>query len=539
MSLSPVTLGVAWDRLIAIADDVLLSIVRTAFSVGVREAWDLACVIFDREGRMVAQAGLSMPAFIGTAPATMRHLLERFPAETLVEGDVLATNDPWLGTGHTPDICIARPVFRRGRLVAFVMTISHLPDIGGAGLAIANRSVYEEGLILPPCKLRIAGRANAELDDLVAANVRVPDQVFGDIQANLAGSAVGARLIGECLDEFALADLQDVAAGIIACSRAALEDGLAAIPNGAYANRIEVESPDGAVTLACTIGIAERRATIDFSGTGPCVAQAVNVPLCYTRSFAAYAIKTLAAPAIPNNQGALAPLTITAPPGSILDARKPAPVGGRHTIGWFIVPLIHGALAEALPERVQAESGLASLFLVTGEDARGRPIAAQYFLAGGLGAMPGLDGQACTPFPTNNAVVSSEIWESTTGARIAHRRLLPDSGGAGQWRGGLGQEAEIRNTSPRPLTFFLFGMRTEFAARGLRGGRDGAKRVYLLDGKPIPPKGRVVIAPGQTLTVREAGGGGSGDPRARDAAALRADIAEGFVTAAAARRDYA
>ncbi len=188
-----VDLGIMWDLLQAITDEILLSIVRTSFSVGVREAWDLACVMFDADGRSIAQATLSMPAFIGTAPATMRHMLDRYPAATWQPGDVVVTNDPWLGTGHTPDICVARAAFAGGVLVGFIMTISHLPDIGGVGLSVTNKSIYEEGLILPLCKLYVAGEPDPTLHDLIGSNVRVPDQVFGDLLANVSGCIVGER----------------------------------------------------------------------------------------------------------------------------------------------------------------------------------------------------------------------------------------------------------------------------------------------------------------------------------------------------------
>ncbi len=534
----PVLLGILWDRLIAVADDILLSIVRTAFSVGVREAWDLACVLFDDKGRSIAQATLSMPAFIGTAPYTMQHMLRRFPAETLSPGDVLATNDPWLGTGHTPDICIARPVFHRGRIVGFVMTISHLPDIGGAGLSIGNREIFEEGLILPVCKLARAGVPNDELYELLRSNVRVPDQVFGDLMANIGGTELGARLIGELMGEFALADLSALADGVIGQSAAALRARLRDIPDGVYRNTLDVEAVEGSVRLAASVTVSGDAVAIDFTGTGPTVRSAINVPLCYTRSFATYAIKCLTTPEVPNNLGTLLPVTVSAPEGCILNAQRPLPTGGRHVIGWFIVPLIMGALAEAMPGRVQADCGMASLFIVHGTHPDGRPVSTQYFLAGGLGAMRAQDGHHTTPSPTNNAVVSSEVWENETGMTVLRRRLLPDSGGAGQWRGGLGQEAALRNDSGHPVTVALFGMRTEFAARGLFGGHDGAKRSFAIDGRPIGSKGRHVLAPGQTLAVREAGGGGYGAPRSRDPASVRADIAAGLITPAAALADY-
>ena len=536
--IEPVLRGILWDRLIAIADDILLSIVRTAFSVGVRESWDLACVLFDDKGRSIAQATLSMPAFIGTAPYTIQHMIERFPVKTLSPGDVLATNDPWLGTGHTPDLCVARPIFRGSRLVGFAMTISHLPDVGGAGLSIANREIFEEGLVLPICKLVCAGEPNREIFELLRLNVRTPDQVIGDVMANIGGTELGARLVNEMMDEFGLADLATLADGVIGASEAALRARLREIPAGTYRNEVQVEGVDGAITLSAAVTIGGGAAAIDFTGTGPTVRNAINVPICYTRSFATYAIKCLTTPEIPNNLGTLLPIAVSAPAGCILNAQRPSSTGGRHVVGWFIVPLIMGALAEAMPDRVQAECGMASLFVVHGTRPDGRAVSTQYFVAGGLGAMRGLDGHHTTPSPTNNAVVSSEVWENETGMTVLSRRLLPDSGGAGRWRGGLGQEAVLRNDSGHPLSVAVFGMRTDFPARGLFGGTTGARRSFAIDGKPVASKGRHVLAPGQVLTVREAGGGGYGDPQQRTVDAVRADLAAGFVTPAAARTDY-
>jgi len=533
-----VDLGIMWDRLIAITDEILLSIVRTAFSVGVREAWDLACVAFDAQGRSIAQATLSMPAFIGTAPLTMQHMLAKFPAQTWKEGDVVVTNDPWLGTGHTPDICITRPAFKNGQLVGFVMTISHLPDIGGIGLSVTNTEVYQEGLMLPVCKLYEAGEPVQYLHDLIRSNVRTPEQVFGDIAADVAGCTVGERLIGEFMDEYGLADLSNLADGIIGQSEAAIRKEIAAIPDGTYRNETEVETVDDSVTLACAVTVEGDTVAIDFKGTGGAAKYAINVPFCYTRAFATYAIKSLTTPTIPNNLGALLPIDVTAPEGCILSARRPSPTGGRHSIGWFIVPLIMGALADAVPDRVQADSGMASLFICHTNASGGEAGSTQYFLAGGVGAMQGLDGHHTTPSPTNNAVVASEIWENETGVRINGRRLLADSGGPGEWRGGLGQIASLTNTRDDAVAIFMFGMRTEFAARGFRGGKSGTKREFLVDGKPIPPKGRLVLQPGETFTIKEAGGGGYGDPLKRNPVRVLEDVRHGAVSVEGALRDY-
>jgi N-methylhydantoinase B len=537
-SIDAVSLGIMWDRLIAIADNILSSIVRTAFSLTVRESWDLACVIFDADGRALAQATFAMPAFIGTAPMTMKHMLTRYPAHTLHPGDVLVTNDPWLGTGHTPDICVARPVFHETRLVGFIMTITHLPDIGGAGLLIDNADVFHEGLLVPVCKLYEKGEPNRAVHDIITQNVRVVDEVLGDIHSNLTGTSVGERLIGEFMQEYELADLQSLADAILGQSELALRRELQAIPDGTYQNEIEIESVRDAIKLACELTIAEDGASIDFAGSDPVQPAAINVPLCYTRSFATYALKCVTVPGIPNNEGILRPIDVTAPEGSILNALKPAPTGGRHMVGWFVVPLIMGALADRLPGRVQADSGMVTLIPLSGRRADGRDIAGVYYLAGGLGAMDGKDGRHAIPFPTNNAVVSTEVWGRETGMRVRYRRLIPDTGGAGRYRGGVSQEIVLENDNDTALSISIFGLRTDFPARGFQGGGEGAPRYFLINDQPVPPKGHYELAPGDRLLIREAGGGGFGDPTGRDLKAVVTDVADGLVTVAGAARDY-
>jgi N-methylhydantoinase B len=374
--------------------------------------------------------------------------------------------------------------------------------------------------------------------------VRTPDLVFGDIGAGIAGGMLAARRVSEYLDEAALDDLQALADGIIARSEAAMRAAIATIPDGRYTHRIEVETVDDRVTLACAVTVAGEAMTIDFEGTGPVAQHAVNVPACYTEAFARYAIKCMTVPGIPNNLGMLQPIAVRIPDACILDAQRPAATGGRHTVGWFIVPLLHGALAQAIPHRVQADAGMASLFIgLVDRPGTLRPEArettsVQYFLAGGLGGMQGLDGHHTTPSPTNNAVVSTEIWEAETGVRVQHRRLRPDSGGPGAFRGGLGQEAALTNAGTHPVTLFLFGLRTEIPAQGLLGGQPGALRSYRVDGQAVLPKGRLELHPGQTLTIAEAGGGGWGAPRQRDLTRVRDDVRRGAVTPAAAWRDY-
>jgi N-methylhydantoinase B len=503
-----------------------------------RENYDLSCVLFDRQGRSLAQGVMSVPVFIGTAPQTMRHMLERFPADTLEPGDVILTNDIWMGTGHLWDINVMRPAFRNGRVVGYAMSISHLPDIGGRGFSAINLNMYEEGLQIPITKLFRAGRPNDELIELIRKNVRVSEQVIGDLMANVAATEVGCRQLVEFMDEYRLEELDTLSDMIIGQSERAMRKAIAAIPDGTYRNRIQVEAFDEPVTLACAVTVRGEQLQVDFDGTGPVLAAAINVPICYSRAVAAYAIKALILPGVPNNEGSVRPIEVVAPSGCILDAQPPAATGARFMVGHFVAPLIFGALAEALPDVVQGDPGMMNILNVVGRDRRGQEFTTLFFSSGGFGALKGLDGTSATPAPSNMMVMPTETWETLTSLHISSRALRPDSGGAGQFRGGLGQHIVMRNDTGHPMTVFIMGARTEFPALGVCGGGAGAFRKYLLNGAEVHPKGRYEMQPGDVIELLDAGGGGYGPAAARDRRLIQADILQGFVTEAGAARDY-
>lgn len=534
----PVSLGILWDRLISVTNEIVQTLVRTSFSTIARENYDLSCVLFDARGRSIAQGTMSVPVFIGTAPQTMKHMLEAIPPETLRPGDVILTNDIWMGTGHLWDLNVMQPAFRDGRIIGYAMSISHLPDIGGRGFSAVNENMFEEGLQIPITRVIRAGELNRELIDLIRKNVRVSEQVIGDLMANIAATDVGCRQLVEFMDEYGINDLVPLADAIIEQSEAAMRRSIAALADGVYNNAIKVEAFDEAVTLACAVTIAGDRLVVDFDGTGPMVPSAINVPLCYTRAMAAYSIKALILPHIPNNAGSVTPVEVSAPAGCILDARAPAATGARFMVGHFVAPLIFGALAEVLPDHVQADSGMTNIMNVIGHNPKGEEYTTLYFSAGGFGAMSGLDGVATTPSPSNMMVMPTETWETLTGIRVLSRRLRTDSGGAGESRGGLGQEIAMRNDTGHPMTIHAMGARTVFPALGVRGGKRGALRSYLLNGQEIQAQGRYELKLGDKLELLEAGGGGYGDPAKRDPKKLAADLAQGFVSAEAAARDY-
>ncbi len=534
----PVELGIMWDRVVSIADEVVSALITTSFSTIVRESGDLSCMLFNGDGASLAQGNFSVPSFTGTGPPTLRHMLAKFPPESLEPGDVLITNDPWMGTGHTWDVNVMRPVFRGGRLVAYTLSVTHLPDIGGLGFSTVGTDIYAEGLRLPIQKLLKRGVVNAELMEIILGNVRFPEMVQGDILANIACNEVGGRLLTDFMDEYKLDDLGPLSRAIIERTESAMRAKIALIPDGVYRNAIPVEGIDEPLRLECAVTIRGSDVLIDLEGTTGSVQRAINVPLCYTRAFCNYALKVVTIPDLPNNEGAANPITLTAPPDCVLNALPPRATAGRHVIGHFVAPLIFGALAPALPSQVQADCGMLSQTSMRGTNLAERPVSSLFFAAGGFGALHGQDGRDATPGPSNMIGSPIEIWEDETNITVLHKRLIPDSGGAGEWRGGNGQAIALRNDTGHVLDAACFSSRSEHAAQGYNGGKPGALRETLLNGEHVHPKGRYLMQPGEVLETREAGGGGYGDPSRRARAAVLADIEAGRLTPEGAARDF-
>ena len=309
-AIDAVSLSIMWDRLVGITDEIISALIRSSFSTIVRESGDLSVVVLDAQGNSIAQGSYSVPSFTGTAATTLRHMLAKFPPDSLEPGDVVATNDAWMGTGHLFDINVMRPVFRNGRIAGYTLSITHLPDIGGLGFGAAATEIYHEGLRLPICKLVRAGRLDEPMFDVIRTNVRVPEQVFGDLMANITCNEVGARQLLEFMDEYALDDLAPLSAAIRGQSERAIRDRIAALPDGIYEGTLDIEGIDDALRLVCRAEVDGGGIALDFAGTSPPVDRGINVPLCYTRAMACYAVKCLTVPGMPNNEGAVAPIRI-------------------------------------------------------------------------------------------------------------------------------------------------------------------------------------------------------------------------------------
>ncbi len=536
----PVEIGIIWSRLAAVADEMVSALVRTAFSTMVRESGDYSCMIFDADARLLVQGAASVPSFTGTGPHTLRTMLAAIPPATLQDGDVLVTNDPWIGTGHVYDINVVKPVFHQARLVGYCLTVSHLSDVGGVGMGSSARDVFEEGFSLPPVKLFEAGAPNRFLLEFIRTNVRMPGLVLGDIYSNIAACNVGARGIADILHEHRQDNTLLVAEAIYSLTRRAIQARLDALPQGEHRSHLHVEGgstyPD--VRLAIRVEVSGAGFAFDFAGTDRVVAAGVNVPLCYTRAFCYFCTKVLVAPNIPNNQAILDFVTVVAPDDCLLNALRPHPTGARHILGHFVGPLIFAALSSVLPEEVQADSGMVFQVNMRGRTRGGRAYSSIYFSPGGYGAMTCRDGKAALPAPSNMIGASIEVWEEQTDCTFLRKEVLPDTGGAGQFQGGNGQVIVLRNDSGAPVEASFMASRTRHAASGFGGGRDGAVRVIQVDGRVIDPRARVELPAGGTMEVQDAGGGGFGTPAQRTSEAVQADLADGSISPCFAARHY-
>ena len=539
-TIDAILLEVLWNRLISIVNEQAAALMHASFTTVVREAGDLSAGVFDVAGNMLAQAVTGTPGHINTMANCVRDFVRAYPINSLRPGDSLLTNDPWLASGHLHDITVVTPVFYRGRGVGWFANTCHAMDIGGRTLGADAREVFEEGLHIPIMKLFRAGVINKDLIRIVRANVRVPDQVVGDLYAQQAGNDVGAAKLVQMMDEYDLADLESLSELILNRSERALRDAIAAIPNGTHSSEVEIDGFDEPLKIRIAITIRDQDLIVDYAGSSTQVDRGINVVYNYTHAYTTYPLKCAISPAVPNNEGSFRPITVKAPEGSIVNARFPCAVGARHLIGHFLSQAIFGALVQTIPDRVIAD-GSAGLWntQLEGETNDGRVFAYIYFSAGGMGARPTMDGLSATAFPSGIRGVPAEVIEAVAPVLMLKRALRPDSGGPGKFRGGLGQEMVLQTRTDKPILHSCMYDRTHAPARGFLGGQPGATgELFLSDGARPHPKSKYFLRPDQILTLRLPGGGGFYPAWERDPARVLADVRQGLVSLEAARDVY-
>lgn len=531
-----IRMQVMWNRLISVVEEQAMTLLRTAFSTSVREAGDLSAGVFDPQGRMLAQAVTGTPGHVNTMAEAVGHFIAEIGRDRMYPGDTYVTNDPWKGTGHLHDITMVSPSFLGDRLVGFFACTAHVVDVGGRGFGADGKSVYEEGIQIPIMKFAERGQVNETLVHLLRANVREPDQVVGDFYSLAACNDVGHRRLMDMMGEIGLTSLDALGEFIFARTRTATLDRIRALPQGAWSNTMDTDGYDTPVRLAARVSIDGDTVHCDFSGSSPVSAKGINVPVIYTKAYASYALKCVIAPDIPNNWASLEAFTISSPE-NILNAPRPAPVSVRHVIGHLVPDLVLGALAQALPGQVLAE-GAASLWNI---HMSVRPVAGHagrraeilMFNSGGMGARPTLDGLSATAFPSGVMTMPIEATEQTGPIIVWRKELRPDSGGDGEYRGGLGQIIEIAPMDGHEFDFSAMFDRVNHPARGRDGGSDGAAGIVALDdGTKLRPKGWQHVPAGRRLVLHLPGGGGFGDPVNRSAESRADDIAKGYVTGA-------
>ncbi|HKS88461.1 MAG TPA: hydantoinase B/oxoprolinase family protein, partial [Stellaceae bacterium] len=570
-ALSQIHLQIMWSRLIAVVEEQAQTLMRTAFSTTVREAGDLSAGVFDRDGNMLAQAVTGTPGHVNSMAAAVRHFLAAFPLATMKPGDHYITNDPWLTCGHLHDLTVVSPTFLpphptlspiggegrvrgRGEAVGLFASTVHVVDIGGLGMGPDGRQVFEEGLSIPLLPLAREGRINEDLMRIIGANVREPLQVEGDVYALAACNDEGSRRLVEMMEEFGIANLDRLGGHIIETSRQATLDEMRKLTPGKYRNSVDMDGFEKPLHLAAEMTIGPDGIHVDYTGTSPASSRGINVVLNYTLAYTAFGVKCLVAPEVPNNAGSLAPITVSAPEGCVLNAKRPRAVAARHTVGHMLPDVVFGCLHQVMAGGVPAE-GASSLWIpqiyggadvldeLGAADGRARPevrpFSTAIFHCGGAGARPGKDGLDVTAFPSGVRTIPVEATEAVAPVMFRRREFRDGSGGAGRFRGGLGQVIELGGADGTPIAMLCNFERVNNPARGRDGCALGAPgRVSLASGRKIGAKGRQSVPGGDFIRLELPGGGGFGDPADRDPEQVALDVADGLVSPEAALRQY-
>lgn len=544
---SRVAYQVMWNRLISVVEEQAQALVRTAFSTSVREAGDLSTGIYDDKGRMLAQAVTGTPGHVNAMADAVPHFIRRIGRQNIHEGDVYITNDPWEGTGHLHDFTVVSPSFHEGVLIGFFACTAHVVDVGGRGFGADANSVYEEGIYIPIMKFAERGDVDQSLIRIIRGNVREPDQVIGDLYALATCNEIGHRRLVDMMNEFQMTSLDGISGFILTNSREATLARIAELPAGEACGSMRIDGYDTPIDLKVKITFAGDRVLCDWAGTSGLDKKGINVPLVYTKAYSCYALKCAIAPEIPNNAASLEPFEITAPENTIVNALHPAPVALRHVIGHMLPDTVYDALDQLLPDQVPAEgAGCLCNFQVSlrpRSDAKPPPGAVYSevlaFNSGGSGARPTADGMSATAFPSGVMTMPVEATEQVGPILILRKELRPDSGGAGTYRGGLGQYMEVAARDGYEFDFQAMLDRVHYPARGRRGGKDGAPTTIRRDdGTAMKGKGKQFVPHGRKVELAFPGGAGFGDPKDRDISLIHRDLALGYITPEFAKTHY-
>lgn len=537
--MDPITFDILWQRLISIMDEIDQIIVRTTFSTILSESRDFACILTDVQGRSLCQSVWSTANFSVVLPRTAKSMLDYFGTRSLCQGDVLATNDPWIGTGHLPDFILLTPIFWHGQIIAFIGTIAHVSDVGGHPGEIEGLDVFSEGLNMPPFKLYEAGVENELAFRIIGHNCRVPDMLLGDLRAMAGAARIGAIRIREFLDEYELRNLETLATEILDRSEALMRQKITALPDGVYSYGMDIDGYIDTVHLHATVTISGSDIYVDYAGSSP-QTQLGSINCVYNSTFAAslFPFKAALVPDLPNNEGLFRPIHVSAPDGSILNATFPMPVKARAKTVNNVNQVLFGALWPVFGPRVNASNGAIWPFVLKGEDDQ-----LGYFLVdmlphGGRGATPAMDGTIPVAYPENSIITPCEILETRAPILFMRKEFRQDSAGLGQHRGGVGQIIVFKHIGTQPMIFNLTPDRITTAPPGIAGGQAGLIGEVRIDGELVLRFPPILLQPGSVVELHIAGGGGFGPVAEREIDRILEDMAMGLISERCAREDY-
>ena len=546
----PITVAVITSAMRAAAWETSEALRRSSHSPIIREMYDFSCAIFTAEGETVAQDEL-IPAFMGTMASTIPFVLEAAQGRDLDQGDAYFTNDPYRGGTHTPDIQLFAPVIADGRVIAWCGNIAHHSDMGGSNPGtegFANRSIFEEGLRIPPVLLSDRGLLNDPLLRMIETNVRDPTSTAGDLRAQLASARLGQRRVGEIVERYGRETVVQAMAASLAQSERRARAAIMARPDGVASAEGWLDDDGlggGPVRVAAKVKVMGDRVSVDLTGSDEQMPGGMNMAYAAARAAVIFACKAIFDPDAPQDGGILRAIDAELPYGSVANPRYPAALSLRHLTVQRLTDVLIGAFGELYPDVATAGSfvGFSSLAASCAHPRNGNEVIIQDDLGGGMGAHSAGDGlDAVDVYLGNVQILPAEVSELEYPVRIVSTELVPDSGGAGEFRGGLGIRRTYEFLDTADTVIYTEQTRPEGAPRGLQGGAPGlpARLVFRrADGSESEvTKTRVIAERGDRLIVRTGGGGGFGDPRNRDRTAIERDLVEGKITAVAAERDY-
>lgn len=546
----PATLEVVRNACIAAAEEMNANLIRTSYSPNIKERRDCSCALFDADGRMIAQAE-NMPVHLGAMPFSVAAALDAHPPADLQPEDAILVNDPYHGGAHLPDLTLVSPIYHDGELIAFGANRAHHADIGGGtpgSVAAGSTSIYQEGLRIPPVKLYEAGRLNQQVLDLITTNVRTPDERLGDLQAQQAANETANQRISELVERYSGYAPARLFGEILEYSERRMRDAISELPDGTYQYQDQLDSDgisDTPVQIQVTVTITGDTVTVDFDGTDAQVAGPINAVKPVTVSASYYCLRCVTDPDIPPNEGCYRPIEVAAPSGTVVNAEPPAPVvGGNLETSQRTVDVVLGALAEASIKRVTA-AGQGTMNNVTfgGTDPQtGDPYTFYETQAGGFGGRHEKDGMDGVHVHMSNTMnTPAEILERAYPLAVTRYELRENSGGHGQYRGGLGIRRDIKPID-HDASVSILAERHESRPYGLAGGLDGATGgVHLINGSEsieLDAKTSLTVDVGTVLSIRTPGGGGYGPPEQRLHDAIVRDVADGKISEDVARDVY-